>query len=559
MARTSKYSEINNKVQSAEKIWQAALYVRLSREDGDKIESESVISQKALLQDFIAKQEDIDLYKIYVDDGWSGTNFERPQFLNMMEDMKEHKINCVIVKDLSRFGRNYIEAGQYLEKVFPLMGTRFISVSDSLDSVKNPSSMNNVFVPFKNIMNDEYCRDISNKVRSSLNIRRQQGKFIGSFAAFGYKKDPTDHNKLIIDEEAADVVRSIYNWFISGMSIMGITKKLNEMGILNPTSYKSSKGYNYKHNGGKKNDSMWPDSSVRRILKNEIYIGNMVQGKNKVISYKLQICKAVEEDSWIVVENTHEPIISKDTFEIAQSLFKRYTRTSSSKSEVSLFAGFVKCADCQRAMNKKTITQPYGIYQYYVCSSFKKMDKGACTKHTIRIDKLEKAVLKTIQTQIDLAVSMEELIEQINENEKTNKASERLLKALSAKEKDKENILKMKVDLYPDWKSGEISKEEYLALKVKLDEKLSDINNAIETIKNSIAETKNGIDNTNEFILSFLKYRNIKKLSREILVELIENIYIHEGGGITIQFKFSDAFEKVAEFIENNKDTLEIA
>ena len=209
MARTSKYISENTAPIYSE-VWNAGLYIRLSKEDGDKPESESISSQKAILERFTADRPEINLYDIYIDDGWSGTDFDRPSFRKMISDITEKRLNCVIVKDLSRFGRNYVEAGKYLETIFPLFNIRFISVNDCIDSFENPQSVNNVIVPFKNIINDEYCRDISIKVRSALDIRRRQGKFIGSFAAYGYKKDPADHNKLIVDEQAAEIVKLIF-------------------------------------------------------------------------------------------------------------------------------------------------------------------------------------------------------------------------------------------------------------------------------------------------------------------------------------------------------------
>ncbi len=243
MPRTSKYVQAAAERPGQTALWRAGLYVRLSREDGDKEESDSIGNQRSFLQEFAALESDIAVHDIYIDDGYSGTNFERPSFQRMMDDLKSRVINCVIVKDLSRFGRNYIEVGQYIEKIFPFMDVRFISVGDMLDSVKNPQAMNNLIVPFKNIINDEYCRDISNKVRSSLDLKRKQGKFIGSFATYGYRKDPADHNHLVIDEEAAAVVRDIFGWFIGGMSILGIAKRLNALGVLNPTAYKRGQVY----------------------------------------------------------------------------------------------------------------------------------------------------------------------------------------------------------------------------------------------------------------------------------------------------------------------------
>ena len=213
MARISKYATANVASAQKESFWRAGLYIRLSREDGDKPESESVASQKALLEGFLAQREDLRLYDYYIDDGWSGTDFDRPSFQRMLADVTGKKINCVVVKDLSRFGRNYVEAGKYLETVFPLFGVRFIALNDQIDNVTNPQSMNTVIVPFKNIMNDEYCRDISMKVRSALDIRRKQGKFIGAFAGYGYQKAENNHNQLVVDEPSAQIVREIFRKF----------------------------------------------------------------------------------------------------------------------------------------------------------------------------------------------------------------------------------------------------------------------------------------------------------------------------------------------------------
>jgi len=560
LARKSKYVTEFNKAEKKKKVkWQAALYVRISREDGDKEESDSISNQRTLLRDYISCESDIDIYGIYIDDGWSGTNFDRPDFLRMMEDIKSRSVNCVVVKDLSRFGRNYIEVGNYIEKVFPFMDVRFISINDTLDSFKNPQSMNNLIVPFKNIINDEYCRDISNKVRSSLDLKRKQGKFIGSFATFGYLKDPDDRNKLIVDEYASAIVRDIFSWFIEGMGCITIAKRLNDQGVLNSTAYKQSLGFNYRHPTGEKNDKLWCSSSVRRILINRMYIGTLVQGKNKVKSYKVQVSVQQPEDKWIEIENSHEAIIDRETFDKVQNLLKRDTRTPPKKKHVYLFAGFLRCADCRKAMNRKLISQPYGEYHYYVCSTFKKMSKEICSKHTIRSDRLEEAVFTTIRQHINFAVSIDEVIVEINERGKAKTDSRRLAKALSEKEAEKRKLENMKLALYPDWKNGDISKEEYQSLKEQFDTQLLYIEETIKNINREIGEYEKGVDNNNAFIANFSKYTGIEKLTREMLIELVEYIYVHEGGGITIQFKFSDEFEQAVEFMENNKEMTESA
>lgn len=541
MARTSKYQSFDTALLRSGSAWNAGLYIRLSREDGDKAESESVGSQKAILERFIFEHPEINLYDTYIDDGWSGTDFDRPAFQRMLADVTSKKLNCVIVKDLSRFGRNYVEAGKYLETVFPLFKIRFISVNDNIDSSANPQSANNVIVPFKNIINDEYCRDISMKVRSALDIRRRQGKFIGSFAAYGYRKDEADHNKLIIDEQAAQTVRLIYRLFLEGYSILSITRELNDRGIQNPSAYRKSSVKN----------SLWVDSTVRRILTNELYIGNLVQRKNEVISYKIHIAKSVEESRRITVENTHEAIISKEDFYKVQSLLKRDTRVSPTSNKLSVFAGFIKCADCGRAMQKRTVKQKNKIYEYYVCSSYKRLHK--CSKHAVRTDLLERTVLTFLNKYINVAVDFDRAIERMNFEEQKKLKFNRLSSELSVQRTELNKAKNILTELYPDYKNGILDKEQYFALKEQYNNRVAKIEAEIERVENEIKNGKNGFSGTNEFIETFKKYRGLKELTRDVVVELIENILIHKDGTIEIRLKCKDELSAVKDFISNNK------
>lgn len=553
MARKSKYGQPSGKPST--RLWKPALYVRLSREDGDREESDSIANQRDMLAEFAAAQDDLAAPAFYTDDGYTGTDFDRPGFRRMMDDLRAGTVNCVIVKDLSRFGRNYVGVGEYLEQVFPLLDVRFISVNDRVDSFLDPRSVNNLVVPFKNIINDEYCRDISNKVRASLDLKRRQGKFIGSFASYGYRKDPADHSRLLVDGQAAAVVRDIFDWFVGGMSVLGIAKRLNEMGVPNPSAYKRRQGMNYRHPASDKLDGLWPDSSVRRILRNRLYTGTMVQGKNRIKSYKLHVSEAVPEADWIEVAATHEAIIPAELFERAQALFTRDTRTAPAQKEVYLFSGFLRCADCGRAMHRKTISQPYGDYHYYICSTFKKQHSGACTKHTIRSDRLEQAVLEALRHQIALAVEMDELVAEINRSSTRGHNAKRLLDERAQLEAEREHVEQMKLSLYPDWKAGDISREEYHQLKTQFEQRQAGLDGRIAAVQARIDEVQNGVDETNSFLTQFVQYRSLQKLTREAVVELIDMIYVHEGGGITIQFKFSDAYAAAKEYIQDHGQT----
>lgn len=550
----TEYEEIEQP-QRESKPWKAALYIRLSKEDGDKQESYSVTSQREILTEYLKQHPDIELVDFYIDDGWSGTNFDRPGFKRMMQDIYNGKVNCVIVKDLSRFGRNYTDAGYYLDDVFMRLGVRFIALNNSVDSISN--SMNAatkcITVGVQNVINESVAATTSVNVRGTLNVSRKQGKFIGSFPTYGYLKNPEDRHKLIIDEETAPVVRMIYNLFIGGKSVIGVTKELNKLGIPNPTAYKKSKGWNYKHTSGKNNDGLWCDSTVRRILSNQMYIGNMVQGKNTTISYKIKQCRAIPKDEWIIVENTHEPIIDRETFYKAQSLFNRNTRTAPKKTEVDLFAGFVKCADCHRAMSKKTNKHSYGTYKYYRCVTSRKMDSGACSPHSIRIDKLERAVLVTIQTMIDTALELDELLEKIDSRSNSTVQANLLKKSIEKQIAEREKFKNMMLSLYPDWKSGVITKEEYMVLKEGIAEKINALDKKINDLQAQINDCENSAPKENDFVAHFKKYGKIKELTRPILTELVDSILVHKDGNITINFKFKDAYEQIIEYIEEAK------
>ena len=547
-----KYDEFL-KENKAKKIWNAAVYVRLSKEDGDKIESDSITSQKDILSEFVNHKDDIKISDFYIDDGWSGANFERPAFSRMMSDIYAKKVNCVIVKDLSRFGRNYADSSRYIDDIFVKLNIRFIALNSGVDTISkhtNPATQC-ITVGIQNVINESYIANTSVSIRGALDINRKQGKFIGSFATYGYLKDSDDHHKLVVDEEVAEVVRTIFKWFIEGKSVIGITKNLNSLGIPNPSEYKRQKGFNYKHTN-RNNDGLWCDSTVRRMLRNQMYIGNMVQGKNTNLSYKIKKCRAKPKEEWIIVEGTHEPIIDKKTFEKAQSLFNRNTRTSPKKTEVDLFSGFVKCADCHRAMSKKVNNHAYGVYKYYRCVTASKKSETACSPHSIRIDVLEKTVLSSIQNMIDTAVELEKILDKINKQAVKN-GDTLTKKALDKLKSDRESIKKMSLDLYPDYKANIITLDEYTTLKENMAKKIADLDIKIAEYEKTIESEKSAQVNQSDFIKKFTQFGKIDKLTRPILCELVDSILVHKNGDITINFKFMDVYEQLVDYLNETK------
>lgn len=526
----------------------------------EKQESNSVTSQKTLLNEFIEEHDDLIVYDTYIDDGFTGTDFNRPSFQRLLEDMRNGNINCVVVKDLSRLGRNYIEVGNYIEQVFPLFNIRFIAINDFVDSFKNPSSTNTILVPFKNLINDEYCRDTSIKIRTSLNGKKKKGEFIGAFPSYGYIKDPKDKHKLIIDKSVANIIRNIFDWNVNeGLGKIAICHRLNDLGILNPTGHKKLElGQNYNNYGIQDNTYTWTPSTVRNILNNEVYIGNTVQGKRRTKSYKVHKVEQVPEEEWVRVENTHETIIDKETFEKAQELSRRDTKVSQKTKELSVWAGFLKCADCKRAMNKKSSTNKSGSkYEYYICSTYRKKSKNLCTKHSIKVENLDKAVLKAINLHIDLLIDTEEVVQQINESTYQNTKNENIENMIITKQNQISKISNFKRTLYEDWKNEDITREEYLEYKQKYENDIKRLKRNIERLENEKQKYESQSISSNEWIDKFKEQKGITELSRDIMMELIDCIYVKENGDIKIKFKFEDEFKRCLEYIENNKIALE--
>lgn len=540
--RKSKYL-IENVGVNEIKIWKVAIYIRLSQEDSDngedKQESNSITSQKALLNEFIEEHDDLIAYHVYIDDGYTGTDFNRPGFQKLLEDMKKGDINCVLVKDLSRLGRNYIEVGNYIEQIFPLFNVRFIAINDNIDSFKNPSSTNTILVPFKNLINDEYCRDTSIKIRSALNGRKRKGEFVGAFPSYGYIKNKNNKHELIVDEEAAKVVRRIFEWKVNeGLGNLSICHRLNDMGILNPTGYKK-KMLNQNYNNSKiKEDYMWCPSTVRNILKNDVYIGNMTQGKRKVKSYKIHKIEQVPEKEWVTVENMHEAIIDKNLFYKAQKLRMVDTRVQNN-GVLSMWAGILKCADCGRAMHKKYCKNKSGVvYEYYICGTYRKKSNKLCTKHTIRVENLEKCVLETVKLHIELFINTEEILKQFDQLNTERLVDKNTENIKENKEKEIEKIDNFKKGLYEDWKSGYITKEEYLEYKEKYEHDIEKLKEIILNLNIQQKRRKEIINKNNEWIENLKLNKNITKLDRDIILELIDFIEIYEGKKIKIHFKF---------------------
>lgn len=527
--------------------WRIAVYIRLSREDGND-ESLSVTNQKKIINEYLESffEEEFTLVDHYVDDGLTGTDYDRPDFRRMVHDMEAGKVNCIICKNLSRMFRNYSDQGYFLEKVFPLHNVRFITVSDpKVDSYLHPETIHGLEVPINGLMNDRFAAKTSLDVRATFATKRRKGEFIGAFAPYGYKKDPENKNALIVDDEAAEVVQNIYQWFVyEGMSKNGIARRLNDLGIASPAAYKKNKGLNFCCPQSGKNDGLWSPSAVSLVLNNRMYLGIMVQGKQAVVSYKVHQRRAVPKEDWYMVPDTHEPIIQEELFKRAAALQVRDTRTAPSERKLHLLSGFIRCADCRKAMTRQKTKN----IVYYYCRTFREKSKSACTKHTVKEKTVVKAVLWALRTQISLIGSMDKVVEEINKSPSRGNEAARLAAMLHFRQREWEKTVSIADGLYGDWKSGDISKEEYGRLKQKYSLQAKEQKKVIQNIQAEYELIGKNDSMNNPYLEDFLKNRNIGELNRGILVALVKNIYVHRGGGITVEFNFADPYLRMAGF-----------
>ena len=521
------------------KVWNATLYLRLSRDDGDKEESNSITGQRELLRDYISQRPEFREYAVRVDDGFSGSTFERPSFQKMIEDVKAGRTDCIIVKDLSRFGRNYLDAGEYIEKIFPFLGVRFIAVNDNYDSLGDKKASDDLIIPFKNLINEAYCRDISVKIRSQLEIKRKNGQFLGSFATFGYLKDEQNKNKLVVDQYAADIIRDIFKWKLEGVSPQDIADALNKLGVLSPMEYKRSLGMRFTTSFKTNATATWSAGTVIRILKNPIYTGVLVQGKETTPSYKVHKRITKDESEWAVIEGNHEAIISKIDFDSVQKVLKCDTRRSPGGKAVGLFSGMIFCGDCGASMVRKTVPAGEKKYVYYVCSAHKQ-DKS-CSPHRMRDTALEEIVLDSLKQHISEVVDMSELLEITDTAPLRTAQAQKVQRQLDKKHEEYEKLQRLLMSLYENLADGIIDREEYTRLKSSFTARADEAEKQMDALREQLEDIQNhGTENA--WMTEFTKRQGLTTLDRAVVVALIDKILIHSGDVVEIIYRWQDEF-----------------
>ena len=503
----------------------AGLYCRLSSDDGNLGESNSIATQKTLLRQY-CQQQGFLIHDYYCDDGWSGTNFERPQFKRLLDDIEAGLVNLVIVKDLSRFGREYAQAGLYIEHYFEAKQIRFISVGENIDTI---NGVDNILMPITNVINSMFARESSRKTKAAHRARAAEGKFLGNHGPFGYIRDPEDRHHLIVDPPAAEVVRRIFKLFAEGVGYVRITKILRADGVLNPQAYFNQNNPDFYQSDYWRQPFDWHATSIRVILSNQVYVGDMVFGKTTTKGfYDKTRVKTAPEDR-IIVESTHEPIISRELWDTVQKLMAR-KRRETHKGEIQMFAGLVKCSDCGSSLNV-SYNKQRGKYTSLSCWVYKNYGKERCTSHSIGWQTLCTLVLTDIRRNAAAAKQAQPVyLEMLTHNKEAKRQKElaRAKRELKSVEKRLAEIEKITTKLYEDNALGRIDEQQYRSMTGNYAQERGELQERQSALTAEIFQTEEIYANVQSFLTLIRRYTDIQELNTKILNELIDRIVVHE-------------------------------
>ena len=520
-------------IRTEKQIYEVGIYCRLSKDDGTDNESASIATQKSILTDYVKKQG-LHLAKTYVDDGYSGTNFQRPSFQNMIKDIENGLINCVITKDLSRLGRNYLDCGLYLEVFFPEHNVRYIAVNDGVDTL-NKSAMD--ITPFRNILNEMYAADISVKIKSAYRARFQQGKFMGTYAPYGYIKDPADHNHLLIDDKVAHVIREIFDLALAGNGIAKISKHINKQHILCPAAYAAEQGetgFERYFEDNEENRYMWSENSVRNILRSPTYAGNLVGYKRIAVSMKSKKKLSKLPEEWEVIPDTHEGIVTQEEFDTVQQLMTSRRREQNAGGFENIFAGIIKCAGCGyalRAMSAHRRKRPNVIdCVQYSCNYYGRYGNAMCTAHTIEARDLFNAVLADINRFADMAVNDERAVRAIEK--RLTETDQSRAKTLE-KERKKLNKRLAELDrlfssLYEDKVMERITERNFEMMSGKYQKEQLETEARLNEVTKTLNESYEKSQGIRDFLSLIRSYQGLKELDATIVNALIDKIFVSE-------------------------------
>lgn len=558
MARTKR--KINPLIQEAEnpaptkKIYNAAAYVRLSVEDSGKPGADTIEGQKTLLTSFIEAQTDMELVALFCDNGRTGTDFDRPQFEKMMEEVRKGRVDCIVVKDLSRFGRNYKETGNYLERIFPFLGVRFIAVNDNFDTLTAERTQEGYIVPLKNLINEVYSKDISKKIDAALTTKQRNGEFIGAWAPYGYRKDPANKHHLIINEETAPTVRQIFKWRSEGVSVVQIGRRLNDAGILSPSAYLYETGAvkTEKYKG-----VPWRTQVLKNLLSHPVYIGHMVQGRKKQSFYEGKRQTYVDAADWIVVCNTHEPIIDEEIFEAVQCIavqkkreyHKRLGKYSHLEHSENILQGLVWCPHCKRPMVRyKNVSHGSKLWYTYICPSHAD-DPARCRFVSIKEDELKDVLFTAIQSQIQIAADMEAVVRKLNAQPEFRRQRTDASAKLETARRTLKRSQSLYDSLYQNYVEQLMTEQEYVTLKARYKAEAEEAERLIAELEQEQRESK-VYTTENQFLKEFRSFMGTDELTKDMASALVERVYVDAEKNMDIRLRYRDEYMELLKFIE---------
>ncbi len=527
-----------------ERTYKAIAYLRISNSDSKEGESESLGNQRSFIQSFVSKNPDIEIVSEKIDDGVTGLVFDRPQFKEMMEEVMEGTVDCIIVKDLSRLGRDYVQTGEHLRKVFPQYGVRFIAILDNLDTKFDSNVSGKLDVTVKTIINDKYSEDISKKTRSALKIKQQNGEYTGAMPVYGYIKSEENKNLLIPNNETADVVREIFSLKIKGFSALRIGETLNARGVLSPLEYKKANNLPIASGGYTNHEgTSWSATTILRILQDSTYIGTLTQGKMTTFNYKLKERKKRPKDEWAIIENAHEPIISKEDFSLVQKLMNLDTRTSPNKDSVYLFSGLMICGCCGSRMVRKSVPRGKNKYVYYACNTGR---KNGCTTKMVKEELLTDVVEQSIQGFVKNVIALKELADLTDTKALEDTLKQSTTSKIDEVEKSVAKVKGYKSTLYKNLTEQLISKEEYKDLNTEYSTELSELEKELGILQEELGKISANADEP-YWITQFKEFQNMHSLTRHTVVQLLESITISEK--IHLSFRYQDEYDTLSSIV----------
>ena len=527
------------------KIWRTALYIRLSVEFNGK-RGDSLETQRQIMEAYAALCPDLEIVEVYTDNGITGRTFEREAFQRMLADVDAGKINCIMVKDLSRLGRNTIDTGYYIEKYFPLHRVRFIAVNDQFDSEDSENSGNHLIVPLKNMINEAYAADISKKVRAQQNQAMRDGEFVGARPPYGYRKDPDNCHRLLVNEDTAPIVRQIFQWTVDGVALNVIVKRLNEQGVMTPGYYLASIGLitSKKLMGSGK----WQTWTVGKILADEVYTGDMVQGKHTNVGHKQVVTKPVD---WIVVRNTHEPLVSREVFAKAQAvreqMASKYTRTMKVPYSENILRGRVFCAHCGKNLHRQ---RSHGRY-FYRCISNDRVGEGSCTGGIIHLPEpdLFDAILTIIRQKAEVVMGEALRLKRCDNKIATQKAQVDQEIAELGRQTQKNKTIR--AGLYENFVKGILTRAEYLEMQEDYSQKISGAVERVQQLQTRQSELERQMECCTSMADKLAAVDKDTALSALLVNQLIERVTVNGPDDVSIDFSFEGGFERVMEVLGN--------